>query len=86
LRWVVERSKGGGQADETPIGFVPKASSLIGDNPDIPKADVDQLLSVDRDGWKNNLKSQKEFFDTFGDHLPAGIKEEHGALANRLKG
>ena len=86
LRWVVERSKGGGQADETPIGFVPKASGLTGDGLDISKADVDQLLSVDRAGWKNNLKSQSDFFDTFGDHLPAGMKEEHGALANRLKG
>ena len=28
LRWVIERSKGGGEADETPIGYVPKASSL----------------------------------------------------------
>ena len=25
LRWVIERSKGGGQADETPIGYVPKS-------------------------------------------------------------
>ena len=74
------------RADETPIGFVPKASSLIGDGLDIAKADVDHLLSVDRDGWKNNLKSQRDFFDTFGDHLPAGLKEEHNALGNRLKG
>jgi phosphoenolpyruvate carboxykinase (GTP) len=86
LRWVVERSKGGGAADETPIGFVPKASSLTGDGLDVAKADVDQLVSVDRAAWKNNLKSQSDFFDTFGDHLPAGMKEEHGALANRLKG
>jgi len=42
-------------------------------------------VSVDRDGWKSNLKSQGEYFDTFGDHLPAGIKEEHKALASRLK-
>jgi len=31
------------------------------------------------------LKSQGNYFDTFGDHLPEGIKEEHKALANRLK-
>jgi GTP-dependent phosphoenolpyruvate carboxykinase len=47
---------------------------------------VDQLVAVDREAWKNNLKSQSDFFDTFGDHLPAGMKEEHRALANRLKG
>jgi phosphoenolpyruvate carboxykinase (GTP) len=86
LRWVIERSKGGGQTDETAIGYVPKAASLTGPGLEIAKSDVDQLVAVDREAWKNNLKSQSDFFDTFGDHLPAGMKEEHRALANRLKG
>jgi phosphoenolpyruvate carboxykinase (GTP) len=86
LRWVIERSKGDGDANETPIGFVPKAAALNGDNLNISKTDLDQLVAVDRDGWKSNLKSQGDYFDTYGDHLPAGIKEEHKALANRLKG
>jgi phosphoenolpyruvate carboxykinase (GTP) len=85
LRWVIERSKGGGQADETPIGFVPKAASLSGDGLEVSKADIDQLVSVDQEAWKNNLKSQGDFFATFGDHLPTGIKDEHKALAARLK-
>jgi phosphoenolpyruvate carboxykinase (GTP) len=84
LRWIVERCKGGGQANETPIGYVPKASSLSGEGLEISKADLDQLVAVDREAWKNNLKSQSDFFDTFGDHLPGGIKEEHKALASRL--
>jgi phosphoenolpyruvate carboxykinase (GTP) len=85
LRWITERCKGGGQANETPIGYVPKASSLSGEGLEISKADLDQLVAVDRGAWENNLKSQSDFFDTFGDHLPAGIKEEHKALAMRLK-
>jgi phosphoenolpyruvate carboxykinase (GTP) len=85
LRWVIERSKGGGDAEETPIGYVPKPSSLNGDGLKVSKSDLKQLVKVDRDGWKNNLKSQSEYFDKFGDHLPAGIKEEHNALAARLK-
>ncbi len=86
LRWVVERSKDGGQADETPIGYVPKTSSLNGDGLSISKSDLEHLVTVDREAWKANLKSQGEYFDKFGDHLPAGIKEEHRALAERLKG
>ena len=84
LRWIIERCKGGGQANETPIGYVPKASSLSGEGLEISKADLDQLVAVDREAWENNLKSQSDFFDTFGDHLPGGIKEEHKALASRL--
>jgi phosphoenolpyruvate carboxykinase (GTP) len=86
LRWIIERCKGGGQATETPIGYVPKASNLTGEGLEVSKADLDQLVAVDREAWENNLKSQGDFFDTFGDHLPAGIKEEHRALARRLKG
>jgi phosphoenolpyruvate carboxykinase (GTP) len=85
LRWVIERSKGGGQADETPIGYLPKAASLNGDDLKISKSDLNQLVAVEREGWKNNLKGQAEFFEKFGDRLPAGIKEEHDALARRLK-
>jgi phosphoenolpyruvate carboxykinase (GTP) len=86
LRWIIERCKGGGDATETPIGFVPKASNLAGEGLNVSKADLDQLVSVDQVAWKNNLKSQSDFFDTFGDHLPEGIKEEHRALAKRLNG
>jgi phosphoenolpyruvate carboxykinase (GTP) len=85
LRWVIERSKGAGQAEETPIGYVPKASSLNGADFSMPQADLHQLLAIDREGWKQNLKSQGDYFDKFGDHLPAGIKDEHKALAARLK-
>jgi phosphoenolpyruvate carboxykinase (GTP) len=85
LRWVIERSRGAGQAQETPIGYMPKASSLNGDGLKISQGDLDRLLAVDRDGWKQNLKSQGEYFDKFGDHLPAGIKDEHKALGERLK-
>ena len=85
LRWVIERSKGAGDAEETPIGYVPRASSLNGDGVKISKSDLKQLVTIDREGWMNNLKSQSEYFDKFGDHLPAAIKEEHKALAARLK-
>src|SRR5581483_8875141 len=74
LRWVIERSKGAGQADETAIGYVPKPAALNGGGLSISKSDLAQLVAIDREGWKNNLKSQGEYFDAFGDHLPAGIK------------
>jgi phosphoenolpyruvate carboxykinase (GTP) len=85
LRWVIARSRNEGQAQETPIGYVPKVASLNGGGLNVPPQDLDRLLYVDRAGWKVNLKNQAEFFDKFGDRLPAGIKEEHNSLANRLK-
>jgi phosphoenolpyruvate carboxykinase (GTP) len=84
LRWVIERCKGAGRADETAIGYIPKAEALNG-GLKISQSDLQRLVAVDREGWRSNLKSQGEFFDKFGDHLPAGIREEHNALSARLK-
>jgi phosphoenolpyruvate carboxykinase (GTP) len=86
LRWIVERCKGAGEASETPIGYVPKPTALNGEGLNVSQADLERLVAVDRVAWRNNLKSQSDFFDTFGDHLPAGIREEHRALAERLTG
>jgi phosphoenolpyruvate carboxykinase (GTP) len=85
LRWVIDRSKGGGAAEETPIGYVPKVSEIAGEGLKASQSDLKQLVAVDREGWRQNLKNQAEYFDKFGDRLPAGIKEEHRALAARLK-
>ncbi|HEU4345698.1 MAG TPA: phosphoenolpyruvate carboxykinase (GTP) [Candidatus Binatia bacterium] len=86
LRWVIERSQGGGDATETAIGYVPKPSSLNGGGLKLSAADLNRLVAVDREGWKHNLKGQMDFFDNFGDRLPSAIREEHAALARRLKG
>lgn len=85
LQWVIERSKGAGKAEETPIGYVPTSSGLDRKGIDLSEGALKELLAIDREGWRTNLKSQGEFFDKFGDRLPAGIREEHEGLARRLK-
>jgi phosphoenolpyruvate carboxykinase (GTP) len=85
LRWVIDRSNGGGAAQETAIGYVPKLSALQGPGLDVSEGDLKELLSIDREHWKQNLKDQSEHFGKYGDRVPSGIKEEHKALAARLK-
>jgi phosphoenolpyruvate carboxykinase (GTP) len=85
LRWILERCRGDGKAQETPVGYVPDAASLNGGGLSLSRSDLEQLLAIDRDGWRQNLKSQSDYFATFGDHLPGGIKQEQEALAKRLK-
>jgi phosphoenolpyruvate carboxykinase (GTP) len=85
LKWVIERCGGGGRAEETPIGYVPEQSALWGKGLDVSADALKELLRVDRDAWRANLRSQAEFFERFGDRLPAGLREEHDALARRLK-
>jgi phosphoenolpyruvate carboxykinase (GTP) len=85
LRWVIERCQGAGAAQETAIGYVPTPTALNGGKLELSQSDLEQLLSVDREAWRQNLKSQSDYFDTFGDHLPAAIQQEHEALGKRLK-
>jgi phosphoenolpyruvate carboxykinase (GTP) len=85
LEWVIERCKGVGIAEETPIGHLPTTAALNRRGLDVPDEALAELLTVDRDGWRANLRSQGEFFAKFGDRLPAGIRHEHDRLARRLR-
>ncbi len=85
LQWIIERSRDGGSADETPIGYLPKPSSIDCTGADVAGGALNRLLHVDREGWRANLRSQSEFFEKFADRLPAGITEQHANLRRRLR-
>ena len=84
LKWVVERCQGKGSAVETPIGNLPTKDGLDLSGLDIPSEDLDELLSVDVDGWLSELPSIKEHYDKFGVRLPQGLKDELDGLEQRL--
>ncbi len=85
LKWVIERCKGGGEAEETPLGYIPTRRGVDHNGLDISEDALTELLRVDREAWRASVRSQAKFFEKFGDRLPAGIREEREALARRLK-
>ncbi len=86
LRWILERCRGGGAAVETPIGYVPApgALDLRGLETQVPPQAMEELLRVDREDWRAELQSQREFFAKFGDRLPDEISRQTEATARRL--
>ncbi|WP_155374340.1 phosphoenolpyruvate carboxykinase (GTP) [Catellatospora vulcania] len=84
LKWVVERLEGDGGAVETPVGFVPRAQDLDLVGLDVPAADVDLALEVRTDEWAAEIPQITEWFDKFGDKLPAVLWSELDALKARL--
>ena len=84
LRWIIERCKGTGGAEETPIGHTPAPGSIDLTGLDISEETVNALVHVNKDEWYDELESQTEWFQQFGYSLPIGIWEEHEALADRL--
>ena len=85
LRWIVERCAGTAAGVETPIGYVPDAREIDIKGLDIGAGVMDKLFSVDRNEWIEEIKGHKEFFEKFGERLPAAIWEEYRSLEKRLK-
>jgi len=84
LDWILKRCEGEVQAKETQIGYIPTVDALDMTGLDLPMDIIEELLSVDVDDWKEELKGHREFFAMFGDRLPKEFWEEYNALAHRL--
>ncbi len=84
LKWIFERCNGTTDAADTPIGKVPTQDALDTNGLDVAQADLEELLKVDTNGWKEELPLIKEHFAIFGDKLPSGLKDELDALEKRL--
>jgi len=85
LKWVIDRCNGKGDAHETAIGVMPAKNGIETGGLDLPAGAMDRLLEVDHEGWLRALRSQEEFFQSFGSRLPNEMQMEHEALRKRLK-
>jgi len=83
LQWVLDRCDGKGEAVDTPIGMVPTRRAINREGLDLSDAAMDELLKVDATEWQEAVRRQTDYFTTFGDRLPAGIRAEHAELAKR---
>jgi phosphoenolpyruvate carboxykinase (GTP) len=81
---VIERVSGKGKADKTPIGWVPTKDALDLNGLDISSGDLEELLKVDTEDWKEQIPLIRKHFAIFGDKLPAGLQDELDALEKRL--
>ena len=59
--------------------------ALRDDGLSVTDADLALLLSVDTDTWQDEADHTREYFTTFGSHLPEALWDEHEALLERLK-
>ena len=85
LKWIFERCNGKVHAKDTPIGRIPEAADLDTTGLDIKSGHVDELLSVDIEGWLAEVPLIKEHFAKFGSHFPKGLQDEVAGLEQRLK-
>ncbi|MFM9589123.1 phosphoenolpyruvate carboxykinase (GTP) [Streptomyces scabiei] len=84
LKWIVDRLDGKAEGVETPIGVLPTPEALDTDGLDLSASDLDFLLTVDKEVWREEAALVPEHLNTFGDHTPKELWDEYRALVSRL--
>ena len=72
-------------ARETPIGLLPADGSLDLDGLDISQDTVDHLFEVDPKTWLAECDLTEEYFEQFGDRVPAALRAELSSLRYHLQ-
>ncbi|MFG3252571.1 phosphoenolpyruvate carboxykinase (GTP) [Streptomyces sp. NPDC048172] len=84
LKWIVERLNGETEAVETPIGLLPKKEDLYTEGLGLSDEELDFILAVDKDVWRDEAALVPEHLNTFGEHTPKELWDEYRALVKRL--
>jgi Phosphoenolpyruvate carboxykinase (GTP) len=84
LEWILERCNNTAGAVKTPIGYIPKINEIDKHGLHLPKGNMEKLFTISRKEWREELKGIKEFFEMFGEDLPAELWQECKALKKRL--
>ncbi len=84
LEWIASRCRDEGEANETPIGYLPTLSSIDFGALGVSDAAAQELLAIGPGEWLAEVDERDEYFQKFGDRLPHGIRAENDALRERL--
>ena len=84
LKWVFERITGNAKAEKTAIGYLPTHDALDTTGVNVTSEDLNELLSVDTNGWKEAVPQIREHFAAFGERLPNTLKASLDQLEGAL--
>jgi phosphoenolpyruvate carboxykinase (GTP) len=85
LKWIAQRLEGAAEAVDTPIGRLPTPASLDLSGLSLTAADLDLLLTVDAQAWREEAALIPAAYERFGERLPAALWEEYRSLVQRLE-
>lgn len=87
LDWIIKRCDGEVDAVESEIGYLPKVEdiNLKGIEDEVSQDRLQQMLTVDKELWKEEVDGIKKFYSQF-DNLPGQLKESLDTLDKNING
>ena len=85
LKWIIDRCEKGAGASESAIGHVPRPRDLdLNELPGVSAKQMETLLSVNAEEWRDELAGHGKFFDSLGGVVPDELQKQRKKLAERL--
>ena len=84
LAWIVDRLEGNAEGVDSPLGILPKLEDLNLDGLDLPQESLTELFNIDKNSWLEECQLTDEYFEMFGDRIPAELEAELTVLKERL--
>jgi phosphoenolpyruvate carboxykinase (GTP) len=83
LLWLMQLKNGEVRGVHTPVGIVPTRAELHLDGVDMSSADIDKILSIDSERWRQEMAHREEHLAQFKG-LPEEIWDAHRRVAAAL--
>jgi phosphoenolpyruvate carboxykinase (GTP) len=84
LKWVIDRIENKVSADETAIGLAPKAEDLELSGLSLSSEQINEVLAVNLEEWRDELPLIQEWFEKIGSKLPSELVAELETLKTKV--
>ena len=81
MNWIFDRCAGRGEAEESPIGWVPADGAITTEGLNISEEDLAEVMAVDPSEWEREVPLIEEYYRTYGDRTPPALYAELEALS-----
>jgi len=86
LKWIADRCHGQGDANETPLGWVPSPESFdIKGMTGFTHDQFDKLQAINTEDWRREILQQDELFMKLYSHLPKELVFQRELLVSRIR-
>lgn len=84
MKWIVERANGRAIGIESPIGWMPRHEDIDWRGLDFKRDRFEELMSIDRDSWSQEMLLHEELFIKLYDRLPKELRSVRDLIMSGL--